>query len=66
MLDTESGCDVSLDECTTAHANLVYSYIVRAVESEEGVGRKRRASGGEGMAYLEERIYRETLVQLCS
>ena len=40
------------------------TYIVGAVEREECVRRQHLATGREGMAYLEERIYGKTLVQL--
>lgn len=40
--------------------------IVCSVESEEGVGREHLAAGGKGMADLEERVYREALVQFGS
>ncbi len=39
------------------------TYTIRAVESKKGVWRKCLASSGESMAYLEERIDGEALVQ---
>ncbi len=46
--------------------SLVEPYIVRAVESEESIWREGLATSCTGMAYLEERVYRETLVQFRS
>lgn len=42
------------------------AYVVCAVEGKEGVWRQLLATGREGMADLEERVYREALVQLCA
>ncbi len=44
----------------------MYTYVICSVESEECVGRQHLATGGEGMADLEQGVYREALVQLCS
>lgn len=42
------------------------AYVVCAVEGKEGVWRQLLATGREGMADLEQRIYRKALVQLCA
>lgn len=42
------------------------THVVCAVESEEGVRRKSLASSREGMAYLEERVNGEALVEFCA
>ena len=39
------------------------TYVIRAVQGKECVRRKCLASSSEGMAYLEERVDGETLVQ---